>query len=364
MNSENLQIIFKNYVEKFDLMNDPKHDETYKWEAVQHFQDHWDIQVDDFGSMFKTAVKATDNLINNGVVQPTNGIVELAKHEPDTVRSLFQVLYEDDQGDLIVRQKRIDEFVSTANLLLEKYAPGKWKFAQNTRTAIFYLSLKDPDENYIYKASQTSMFARCVEYGNEIGSGQSFKLQHYYFLCDWLVNELRNAPVVLEAHQKRFDRRIWPDEKLHILAYDIIYCAVSYGLYENTVIKSRDKKGQIDHERQQQACVIQPQLFEIQSQLDAVQEQLSQFDHLSFSNLKVQHKRFGEGKVLAQEGAILTIKFSDGEKRLVLPDVFVNQTMLTEDPDIVEHYLQMNELQKSERQLRIQAQALEIEMSK
>lgn len=364
MNNENLQIIFKNYVDKFDLMNDPNHNETYKWEAVQHFQDHWDIQADDFGSMFKTAVKATDNLINNGVVQPTNGIIELAKHEPDAVRALFNSLYADDQGDLIARQKRIDEFVSTANLLLEKYAPGKWKFAQNTRTAIFYLSLKDPDENYIYKASQTSTFARCVEYGNEIGSGQSFRLKHFYFLCDWLVAELRKAPDVLEVHQKRFDRRIWPDEKLHILAYDIIYCAVNYGLYQNTVIKPRDKKGQLDHARQQRTRDIEPQLFEIQSQLDAVHEQLSQFEHLSFAALKLQHKRFGAGKVLAQDGPILTIKFSEGEKRLVLPDVFANQTMLIEDPDIVEHYLQMNVLQKRERQLRIQSQALEIEMSK
>jgi len=362
MNTENLQIIFRNYIDKFDRMNDPEHDETYKWEAIQHFQDHWDIDAEDFGAMFKSAVKATYNLINNSIVQPTNGIVELAKFETETVRELFKTLYAEDQGDLVNRQNRIDDFVSQSNLLLEKYDPGKWKFKQDTRTAIFYLNLKDPDDNFIYKASQTSTFARCVEYGNEIGGGQSFRLNHYYFLCDWLVEELRKAPDLLAEHQKRFDRRIWPDEQLHILAYDIIYCAVNYGLYQNTVIKPRDKKGQIDHVRQQRMRAIEPQLLEIQSQLDVVQEQLSQFEQLSFSNLKVQHKRFGEGKVLTQEGAILTIEFLEGQKRLVLPDVFVNQTMLTEDPEIVDHYLQMHELLKKEQQLRIQVQALEIEM--
>lgn len=362
MNNENLQIIFRNYIDKFDLMNDPEHDETYKWEAIQHFQDHWDIDAEDFGAMFKTAVKATYNLINNSIVQPTNGIVELAKFETETVRELFKALYGDDQGDLVNRQNRIDDFVSQSNLLLEKYAPGKWKFKQDTRTAIFYLNLKDPDDNFIYKASQTSTFARCVEYGNEIGGGQSFRLNHYYFLCNWLVEELRKAPDVLAEHQKRFDRRIWPDEQLHILAYDIIYCAVNYGLYQNTVIKPRDKKGLIDHAKQQRMRDIEPQLIEIQSQLDAVQEELAQFEHLSFNNLEVQHKRFGEGKVLAQEKAILTIQFAEGEKRLVLPDIFVNQTTLAEDPEIIEYYLQMHELLKKEQQLRIQVQALEIEM--
>lgn len=362
MNTENLQIIFRNYIDKFDLMNDPEHDETYKWEAIQHFQDHWDIDAEDFGAMFKKAVKATFNLINNSIVQPTNGIVELAKFETETVRDLFKVLYSDDQGDLDARQKRIDDFVSQSNLLLEKYAPGKWKFKQDTRTAIFYLNLKYPDDNFIYKASQTSAFSRCVEYGNEIGGGQSFKLKHYYFLCEWLVEELNKAPEILAIHRGRYTRTIWPDENMHILAYDIIYCAVHYNLYLNTVIKPRDKKGQIDHAKQQRTLDNELQLIEIQSQLDAVQEQLTQFEHLSFSNLEVQHKRFGEGKVITQKDAILTIQFPEGEKRLMLPDVFVNATMLTEDPEIIDHYLQMHELQKQEQQLKIQVQTLELEM--
>ena len=32
----------------------PSHwrDEMYKWKAVRHFQDHWDIDATDFGDMF------------------------------------------------------------------------------------------------------------------------------------------------------------------------------------------------------------------------------------------------------------------------------------------------------------------------
>lgn len=28
-------------------------DEKYKWEAIKHFQDHWNIETENFGEMFK-----------------------------------------------------------------------------------------------------------------------------------------------------------------------------------------------------------------------------------------------------------------------------------------------------------------------
>lgn len=43
----------------------PEHweDEKYKWEAVKHFQDNWDIEAENFGTMFKKATDKTFNLI-------------------------------------------------------------------------------------------------------------------------------------------------------------------------------------------------------------------------------------------------------------------------------------------------------------
>ena len=38
----------------------PSHwdDEKYKWEAVKHFQDHWNIDAENFGDMFKCSGQA------------------------------------------------------------------------------------------------------------------------------------------------------------------------------------------------------------------------------------------------------------------------------------------------------------------
>ena len=48
----------------------PSHwdDEKYKWEAIKHFQDHWNIDAKDFGEMFKQATDKRDS--NRGKIHP------------------------------------------------------------------------------------------------------------------------------------------------------------------------------------------------------------------------------------------------------------------------------------------------------
>lgn len=35
----------------------------YKWVAVKHFQDIWNIDAEDFGAMFENSTKEVDNLL-------------------------------------------------------------------------------------------------------------------------------------------------------------------------------------------------------------------------------------------------------------------------------------------------------------
>ena len=38
-------------------------DEKYKWIAVKHFQENWDIDAPDFAAMLKKAIAKTENLL-------------------------------------------------------------------------------------------------------------------------------------------------------------------------------------------------------------------------------------------------------------------------------------------------------------
>lgn len=42
MNTKNLQQIFANYIDNFDVMNDIPHDETFKWWAAYRFRELMD----------------------------------------------------------------------------------------------------------------------------------------------------------------------------------------------------------------------------------------------------------------------------------------------------------------------------------
>ena len=138
MNSNNLQSLLQNYMDNFEVINDDKNEEYYKWEAVKHFKDNWDVEAENFAEMFKEAVRLTYNLINNHIVQPTNGIVKLAERPELTekVRTAFKNLFEE-CDDIDVRQDKIYAFIDNVNGLLNEYESGKWKYTQDMRTCIF-----------------------------------------------------------------------------------------------------------------------------------------------------------------------------------------------------------------------------------
>ena len=70
----------------------PSHwdDERYKWEAVKHFQEHWDIDAENFGEMFKQATDKTYNLLASGYAYPRGMVINFAKANDEAVRQMFR----------------------------------------------------------------------------------------------------------------------------------------------------------------------------------------------------------------------------------------------------------------------------------
>lgn len=373
MNDQHLDLVFRNYIDRFAEMNGPGHNEAYKWEAVQHFQDHWNLDADDFAAMLRKSLGATGNLIDNRVVQPSAGLLELARHDPEALRTLFRELFADDSGDLKRRQDQIDAFVSSTNEQLVRQAPGKWKLEQDTRATIAYLSLYHPDDNYLYKATPARIFGRCVGFGHEIGSGSDFRLGQYYNLCDWLVEAIRRNPELIEVHRKRLGPHTHADEQFHILAYDIIYCAQGYGLYGDIDIRSSSRRrssgtGRTGSgpsiRRNRQKEELQARLIERQNRLDAIRSEinfvgsrLAELGDLPLIGLEVQHRRFGAGLVIGQDHDIITVRFAHEERRFALPCAFTDHFLTTADGrvnqifEIITRVLKEQQRLERERQL-------------
>lgn len=367
MNRDNLNKLISNYIANFDLINNEVNMEYYKWEAVKHFQDHWDIEAPDFAAMFKEAVKESYNLINNKYVQPTNGILKLAEipEVTETIRQMFRDLLVDDGGDIDKRQDKIYAFLDKADELINIHFKGSWKYAQDMRTVIFYLSFIEPEKNYMFKATQAKEFMYCIEFGKDFGSGESFSLRKYYEMCDELVNAIKETPELIELHQNRMSDTMWANDDNHILAYDIIYSGIVYNLYNNiTIIKPTKSKAQThEQQKQQKREEFTAMLEQVNSELNTMLQERITFDEFSAKGLIVTHKTFGEGVVIAHSGNLISIKFGEQEKRFQMPQGFSNGFLKTESVEIMDMFNEMARLDDAIAHLKSQQSSVQRQLS-
>ena len=122
--------------------------EKYKWEAIKYFQEHWNIEAENFGEMFKKATSKTKNLLASSRKYPREMIILFAEADGEKVRQMFRDLF-DESLDLTVR---INNFQSLSEEIRNKYNNGTWrKHYQNTNVISTYLWLMYPDKYYIYK---------------------------------------------------------------------------------------------------------------------------------------------------------------------------------------------------------------------
>ena len=369
MNRENLDKLISNYIANFDLINNDANMEYYKWEAVKHFQDHWNIDAPDFAAMFREAIRLTYNLINNRFVQPTNGIVQLAEQPEftESVRQMFKDLLVDDNGDIDKRQDKIHAFLDKADKLLNAYYSGTWKYAQDMRTVIFYLSLLEPDKNYMFKSTQAKEFMYCIEYGNDFGSGENFSLKKYYAMCDELVSAIKDTPELVELHQSRLTDTMWANDDFHILAYDIIYSGIVYNLYNNiTIVKpNRNKTKSQSHQEaaQEKRTELSTELAAVSNQLNESLQNRANFDGFSVKGLVVTHKMFGKGIVLSHDSGMLSIKFGEQEKRFQMPQGFSNGFLKTDSEEIMETFFEIARIDAEIAKLKSQQSSIERQLA-
>ncbi|MBR5159982.1 MAG: AAA family ATPase, partial [Thermoguttaceae bacterium] len=132
--------------------------EKYKWEAIEQFNEKWDINDPNFSKMFEDATSETRNLLEVRGSQykwyPRRACIFFAKYKPDQTRELFQNLF-DENIDL---KQRIIDFIQKAKELREEI---KLQYEndvpdvllqnfQNTNAISTYLWLKYPKKYYKY----------------------------------------------------------------------------------------------------------------------------------------------------------------------------------------------------------------------
>lgn len=207
MNIEKLREVIRKYEENYNYFNDQAHDEIFKWNAVQHFQNVWlapKANERSFPELFADARKKYSVLIDNAYVCPSSGVVKIAEKRPDEVEYLFRkVLLAPDGGDIDIRQDNVERFLDEMDRLCRETFPASFKYKQDRHAALCYLTLLKPDDNYIYRYSEAEEFAKHMEFGLDIGSGKSFCLKtttSYAML--WLTSYAASALFLIRSSKE------------------------------------------------------------------------------------------------------------------------------------------------------------------
>ena len=218
MNYEKIASAIEGYKEYF-----PEHfkDEKYKWEAVKHFQDNWDIEAEDFAGMLSAALSKTFNLLNSVNHFPGRMIILFAQEEPETIRAMFRHLF-DESIDL---EERIKKFKKQSDECLIKWQQKNGKkdrsHFQDENSISVYLWLRFPDKYYIYKYSEIKKVSETFLSEHKIKKGYAEKnVMETYAMYDEIRSLLINDDSLIQMLHYHLDDNCYSDNELRTLTMD------------------------------------------------------------------------------------------------------------------------------------------------
>ena len=225
-----LEKIITKYKEYF-----PKHwnDEKYKWEAVKHFQENWDINASHFKSMLDSSLEKTYNLLSSGYYYPKAMILQFAEEDPEATRSAFINLF-DETIDLT---ERIAAFQAFAEDRRENHNAGWKNHYQNLNAISTYLWLRFPDKYFIYKYSEYNTISNLLssDFKPKKSSSPDYLIGGYK-LYDEICEVLKQDSELRDMLQSHITDSCYPDPEMHTLIADIGFYVDRY--YSEKNIKS------------------------------------------------------------------------------------------------------------------------------
>lgn len=217
-----LHLILNEYKKDFPKLfwTNKTQNEKYKWVAIKHFQDNWNIDAEDFLEMFTQATAKTENLLAAMNYFPRGMIIEFCKVAPEDVRKMFISLFNEN----ISVVTRVEAFIKEAERLRVTYQPESgWKsHYQNTNSITTYLWLRYPDKYYIYKYSECKAVANELDNSYKPTKGAKPEtLLGAIKLYDEIAECLATDKELVNLLSEYIDETCYPDPEFRTLAIDV-----------------------------------------------------------------------------------------------------------------------------------------------
>lgn len=191
--------------------------EKWKWEAVKWFQDHWDMEAEDFAGMLDASLSKTSILLAASNNYPKQMIVDFAQAAPEEVRDMFRQLF-DEKQDVI---DRIVSFKEKSVTLLDRYGGGAKNHYQTENAISVYLWLRYPDKYYIYKYGEIKAAIQKLGGDAHFVKGRyEENLRNFYRIYDEVCAKLSSDDEMKHLLQSQLTDTCYPDSALKTLTFD------------------------------------------------------------------------------------------------------------------------------------------------
>ena len=207
--NKKIQALISNYI-RFLQEKPSNPDEVYKWQAIEHFEQHWDINAPDFYEMFKEAFRKKDNLVD---YRPFGILEALGENYPTKLKELLGIVYGTD--DFYTKLGKCRTFTENVIDDLKEKSNTNFSTKIDERTLSFLLTLKFPNEYTFYKRD---IYTKLCEYLGKV-SRKERKYEHFIELLTEITTYFNNPEL------KQLTSNFIPqgfDEPL-LLAQDIVY---------------------------------------------------------------------------------------------------------------------------------------------
>ena len=369
MNYENLHELINRYESNIPLIYDGEGQELFKWKAMYTWRQEWfkpENSFDNFADRFSAAKKEFSLFIDNSHMHPSSGVIKLWEKEPDTVEHLFRdVLFADAGEEVTSVQDHMDAFLEQYEALRQRHYPANWSFKQDRHSASVFLAMNDPDFNYVYKSSEALVTAKYIDFGFNIGSGVSFRLDHYYQMCDEIVAALKEHETLLAKHFSRLKDGYYVDNSLHLLAFDLMYCCRTYGFYKGLtapVTGKTIKKGKTSaptaEELAQKEAERRAQIERLEEEIEDLERSCNEFEDISLIGVQVTEKDNGIGTVISQEINKVTVQFANEQKTFFLDAKYKFRPRFENDDEIVSAFTEYARIQEQIKRLQDRSKLL------
>lgn len=123
--------------------------------------------------------------------------------------------------------------------------------------------------------------------------------------------------------------------------------------------KKTSTQRQKEEEKRERIERLEAQKNSLQSRLAAVDALRSGFEMPQLEGVEVEHTQYGPGTVVKQQGAVLTVRYGEVEKKQKLPFVVSGGFMRLQDEAMETQLVHMEDLDKQKSSLEKEIQYIE-----